>query len=116
MSTAAIHDGLMYIADLSGFVYCLDVKTGHEIWKYDTFAAIWGSTFVADDKVYIGDEDGDVAVLQAGRKMKLLYETNMGASVYTTPVAHDGVLYIVSRTGLFAIEEGIPARKPASTD
>ncbi|NIP19437.1 MAG: PQQ-binding-like beta-propeller repeat protein, partial [Xanthomonadales bacterium] len=51
MSTAAIHDGLLYIADLSGFVYCFDVETGKLHWKYDTFAAIWGSTFVADGKV-----------------------------------------------------------------
>ncbi|MCP3978838.1 MAG: PQQ-like beta-propeller repeat protein [bacterium] len=114
MSTAAIKDGLMYIADLSGFVYCLDVKTGQEYWKYDTFAAIWGSTFVADDKVYIGDEDGDIAVLAHGKKMKLLHEVNMGASAYTTPVAHDGVLYLVTRTKLFAVKDGIPAKaKPA---
>lgn len=115
MSTASIVDGLMYIADLSGFVYCLDARTGEEIWKYDAFAAIWGSTFVADGKVYIGDEDGDVAVLQAGRKMKLLNEVNMGAAVYTTPVAHDGTLYIVSRRKLFAVQEGIapkPKEKP----
>ena len=112
MSTAAIKDGLMYIADLSGFVYCLDVKTGEEVWKYDAFAAIWGSTFLADGKIYIGDEDGDIAVLKAGRKMELLFETNMGTAVYTTPVAKDGIIYVASRTKLFAIEEGIPAKTP----
>jgi outer membrane protein assembly factor BamB len=112
MSTAAIADGLMYIADLSGFVYCLDVKTGQEYWKYDAFAAIWGSAFAADGKVYIGDEDGDVAVLKQGKKLELLHETNLGASVYTTPVAHDGVLYIVTRRKLFAIADGIAPKAP----
>ena len=62
MSTVAIDDNLLYIADLSGFVYCLDANTGEHHWTYDTFAAIWGSTFVADGKVYIGDEDGDLAI------------------------------------------------------
>lgn len=42
MSTVAIHDGLLYAADLSGFVYCLDAKTGKHYWTYDAFAAIWG--------------------------------------------------------------------------
>ena len=28
MSTVAIDDGLLYISDLSGFLYCLDVNTG----------------------------------------------------------------------------------------
>ena len=89
---------------MSGFVYCLDVKTGKSHWKYDTLAAIWGSPFVADGKVYIGDEDGDVSILKVGTKLELLYEVNMGSAVYTTPVAKDGVLYIGGRNTLFAIE------------
>ena len=105
MSTVAIHDDLLYTADLSGFVYCLNAHTGEHYWTYDTYAAIWGSPFVADGKVYIGDEDGDVAVLKAGKKMELIFEVNMGSAVYTTPVAKDSVLYIASRNVLFAIAE-----------
>ncbi len=117
MSTAAIdEEGLLYIADLSGFVYCLDAKTGKHHWTYDTFAAIWGSTFVADGKVYIGDEDGDVAILKAGKgkdgETELINEINMGSAVYTTPVFHDGALYIVSRNKLFVVEEGAQAKPP----
>ena len=103
MSTAAIDGDLMFISDLSGFLYSLDLKTGEKLWTYDTFAAIWGSPMVADGKVYIGDEDGDVAVLTAGREMELLHEINMGGAVYSSPVAVDGRLYIASRTTLFAI-------------
>ena len=105
ISTVAIHDGLLYAADLTGFVYCLDADTGEHYWTYDTFAAIWGSPFVADGKVYIGDEDGDVAVFRTGKEMELLYEVNMGSAVYTTPVAKNKVLYIASRNTLFAIAE-----------
>lgn len=105
MSTVAIDDDLLYTADLSGFVYCLNAHTGEHYWTYDTFAAIWGSPFVADGKVYIGDEDGDVAVLKTGRQKELVFEVNMGSAVYTTPVAKDGVLYIASRNVLFAIAE-----------
>ena len=103
MSTVAIHDGLVYAADLSGFVYCLDAQTGELYWTYDTFAAIWGSPYFVDGKVYIGDEDGDVAVLKAGKQMELLYEVNMGSAVYTTPVAKNGVLYVTNRSTLFAL-------------
>ena len=58
---------------------------------------------MVDDKVLIGDEDGDVAVLKAGKQLELLFEVNMGSAVYTTPVFDDGVLYIASRNRLFAI-------------
>ena len=114
LSTVAIADGLLYAADLSGFLYCLDARTGELFWTYDAFAAIWGSPFVADGKVYLGDEDGDVAVLKHGKKLELIAENNMGSAVYTTPVAHDGTLFIVTRTKLFALKDGIPAKpKPA---
>ena len=106
MSTAAIRDGILYITSLSGFLHALDVDTGAEFWTYDTFAAVWGSPFVADGKVYIGDEDGDVAVLRAGREMELLGEYNMGASTYSTPAVADGVMYILTRNRLWAIQEG----------
>ena len=65
-------------------------RTKHH-WTYDALAAVWGSPLVADGKIYLGDEDGDIAVLRAGKKKELIHEVNMGASVYTTPVAKKGV-------------------------
>ena len=68
ISTAAIKDGLIYLADFSGFLHCLDLKTGKPYWTHDMFAAIWGSPIIIDDKVYLGDEDGDITVLQHGKR------------------------------------------------
>ena len=110
ISSAAIKDDIIYISDLSGFLYALNAQTGEHYWTYDVFAAVWGSAFVADGKVYIGDEDGDVAVLKEGKgkdgEPELLAEMNLGAAAYTTPVAHDGTLFVLARNRLFAFEEG----------
>jgi putative pyrroloquinoline-quinone binding quinoprotein len=103
LSSTAIDGGLVYAADLRGFLSCLDASTGKVVWSHDTFAAVWGSPLVADGKVYLGDEDGDVAVLRAGRTKQVLSEINMGNAVYTTPAAQDGVLYVATRAKLFAI-------------
>jgi outer membrane protein assembly factor BamB len=103
LSTVGVKDGLVYAADLSGNVYCLDQKTGQQYWKYEAFAAIWSSPMVADGKVYVGDEDGDIAILRAGKKMELIAEINMGGAVYTTPHPHGGNLYIATREILYAI-------------
>src|SRR5262249_26462023 len=32
LSTAAVHDGLVYIADMTGFLFCFDAKTGEKYW------------------------------------------------------------------------------------
>ena len=84
ISTAAIKDGLIYLADFSGFLHCLDVKTGQPYWTHDMFAAIWGSPMIIDDKVYLGDEDGDMVVLEHGKTLKVISEQNMGSAVYST--------------------------------
>jgi outer membrane protein assembly factor BamB len=106
VSTGSLHDGLLYYADFSGFLHCLDAKTGQVLWTHDMLAAMWGSTMVAGGKLYLGDEDGDVVVMEAGRQKKLIAEMNLGSSVYSTPVPANGVLYIASRNQLFALAEG----------
>jgi outer membrane protein assembly factor BamB len=106
IASAVVHDGIVYAADLSGFVYAFDAKTGQEYWKHDNFAAIWGSPMVADNKVFLGDEDGDLAILATGKTMKVLNEINMGSSIYTTPNVQDGVLYVLTRNRLVAIKAG----------
>ena len=74
--------------------------------SHDMFAAIWGSPVVIDGKVYLGDEDGDVVVMQAGKEKKLIGEVNMGSSVYSTPVPANGALFIMNRNQLYALALG----------
>jgi outer membrane protein assembly factor BamB len=103
ISTAAVADGLVYISDLKGLLHCLDVKTGTPRWTFDMMAPVWGSPLVADGKVYLGDQDGDVAVLKAGTELKKIAEIDMANAVYGTPVPANGVLYIMTRSELYAI-------------
>jgi hypothetical protein len=42
-------------------------------------------------------------VLQTGRELKKIAEMNMGSSVYSTPVPANGVLFIMTRSELYAI-------------
>jgi outer membrane protein assembly factor BamB len=94
--------GLLFIGDFSGFIHCLDAETGKLYWTYDMKAHMWGSTMVADGKVYAGDEDGDFVVLAASKDKKVISETNLGSAVYGTPVVANGVIYVQSNTHLFA--------------
>lgn len=106
--------GLLFIADFSGFLYCLDAETGQHYWTHDMKAHMWGSTLVADGKVYLGDEDGDFVVMAATKEKKILSEVHMGSPVYSTPVVANGVLYVASNTHLYAIYD--EARAKAQTD
>jgi outer membrane protein assembly factor BamB len=66
-------------------------------------AAVWGSPFVVDGKVFLGDEDGDMSVLKAGRVLEVLAEPNFGNTVYGTPVIANGVMFIMTRSHVYAI-------------
>ena len=103
ISTPAVADGLVYISDFSGYLRCLDAKTGQELWQHDMLAAIWGSPFLVDGRVYLGDEDGDVVVMAHGREKKQIAEMNMGSAVYGTVVPANGVLFLNNRSQLFAL-------------
>ncbi|MCS7024487.1 MAG: PQQ-binding-like beta-propeller repeat protein [Bryobacteraceae bacterium] len=111
ISTGAVYKGLVFYADFSGFLHCLDAKTGKLYWKHDMLAAVWGSPMVIDGKVYLGDEDGDVVILEASTTKKLIAEMNMGSSVYCTPVAANGTLFIANRNQLYALAE---TKKPSA--
>jgi len=106
LSTVSIADGLLYVADFGGSVHCLDLETGKRQWVHDTGAHIWGSTFVADGKVYIGDKSGYLWIFAQGREKKILNKIKFDSTIYQTPVYANGVLYVTSETRLYAIPAG----------
>ncbi len=102
--TVAIKDDLLFVADFSGLFHCLDAKTGKPYWTYDMLAAAWGSPLIVDGKVYIGDEDGDVAVFKHGREAGDHRRDQHGQLASTArPIVANNVLYIANKTHLFAI-------------
>ena len=101
--TVAIKNDLLYISDFSGLFHCLNAKTGKAYWTYDMFAAAWGSPLIVEDKVYIGDEDGDITIFKLSEKQEMIGEINMRNSVYSTPIVANNVLYLANKNTLFAI-------------
>jgi outer membrane protein assembly factor BamB len=111
LSTVSIADGLLYICDVGGRLHCLDAETGECYWVHETKSAVWGSTLVADGKVYTPTPKG-LFVLAAGKEKKVLSQVNVNAVIYATPVVANGTLYLATRTGwLWAICQGGPEKK-----
>ncbi len=107
MSTVAISDGMVFAADLSGFVHCLDFKSGKRHWVHDMLSGIWGSPIVADGKVFIGNEDGNLTIFKASKdKAEVLAEigTKNFSSIYSTPTFANGKMYLSDRKRLYSID------------
>jgi outer membrane protein assembly factor BamB len=77
MSTASVVDDVVYIAELAGFIHCLDAKTGKRYWLYDLKSAIWGSTSYVDGKVYLATARGDLYVFKHEKTPKAIDPLNI---------------------------------------
>ncbi len=121
ISSPTIKNGLLIIPDFSGFVFCLDAKTGKPYWAADLLAQCWGSPLIVEDNVYVGDEDGDVAILklspnpadsvgwnQEYKMFEPLREIVMPTSIYSTPVVANNTMYLSTKNMLYAISAGDP--------
>jgi outer membrane protein assembly factor BamB len=104
VSTPAISDGLVFVADCGRKVYCVDMKTGAVCWSQETKGEIWGSTLVADGKVYVGTRRGDFWIFAASREKKIIRTMDLDSPIHATPVAANGVLYVTTMNWLYAIQ------------
>jgi outer membrane protein assembly factor BamB len=94
--TASIVGDLLFIADMTGALTCLDIRTGKAHWqekigKHITCRSQW----VADGKVYLSNDRGEMHVWAADATKKLLGVSKLGGKP-ATPTAVDGVIYIVN--------------------
>ena len=102
VSTPSIKDDIIYVADYSGLVHCLNAQTGEKYWVYDTKGHIWGSTMIVGDKLLIGNEEGELHILQTGKEMKELATIDFPGPLYATPIFANNTLYIMTMSHLYA--------------
>jgi len=103
VATPIEKDGLLYVGDVGGMVYCLDAATGALVWEHDTYGAIWGSFLLAGDRLYVGNEDGTMTILRSGRKKELLGKIEMDGALYSLPSLVGDALWLTTSNRLYLI-------------
>ncbi len=105
ISTPAVTDDLVFIADIGRNLYCLDRKTGKPHWTHELRGEIWASPYIADGKVYLGSRhrSGDFWIFEASREKKLLANIELGAPISATVTAANGTLFIATMSQLVAV-------------
>ena len=97
----------VYVVNDRGIVWCLDAKTGKEIYgrqrlRSSTYS---GSLVLADGKLYITNEDGLTSVVRAGPKFEILAENDFDDYTLSSPAISDGQIFIRTAAWLWAIGE-----------
>jgi outer membrane protein assembly factor BamB len=104
LCTVSIADGLLYVADVAGRLHCLDLASGRCLWIHETESIVWGSTLVADGKVYLPTAKY-LWILAAGKEKSVLDRINLGSPVWASPVVANGILYVASKNFLWAVKK-----------
>jgi outer membrane protein assembly factor BamB len=94
-----------YSVNDRGILWCLDAKSGQEIWgrqriKSGTYSS---SLVLADGKIYATNEDGVTTVLKAGPIFEVLAENDLNEYMLSSPAISDGRIFMRGTQFLYAI-------------
>ena len=90
-----IHDGYVYLADVSGILNIHNAETGKKCFRDRMFADRHRSTPVyADGRIYIAGRKGTVVVLEPGESGKVLAENELGEEITASPAIAGSRIYV----------------------
>jgi outer membrane protein assembly factor BamB len=105
ISTVSLENGLVFAADFSGIIHCVDATDGKPLWTHDTEAKVWGSTLISDGKVFLGNESGVFTIMAANRVKKVLGSVSFDGPVYSSAITANGVLFVTTDKYLYAVRK-----------
>ena len=103
----------LYVVRDNGVMFCLDAKTGKTLYGPERLrpGTYSGSPVLADNKIYVTNEDGVTMVVRAGPKFEILAQNDLGEYTLSSPAISEGQLFIRTDKALYAI-----GRRATSTD
>jgi outer membrane protein assembly factor BamB len=105
MPTPLILGGRVYVLGNDGIFDCYDLATGDELYREripHVGSGFSASPVVADGRIILSSEDGDMFVVTAG-EFSLVATNPMGEPLMTTPAIVDGTMYVRGERHLFAV-------------
>jgi len=101
----AYHRGRLYLVSDTGVVMCLDASNGQLIWQERLKGRFTISPIVSGDKLILINEKGLATILEAGDKLSILAQNDLGEETLATPALLEGRLYIRTASHLYCIGE-----------
>lgn len=93
--TPLVTKGLIIYGSMNGGIFCLDAKTGAELWHQDTDDGIYASPILVGENVYLIDRAGKVHVCKADRSgFQAVGSPAVGEQVYATPAVVGNGLFV----------------------
>ena len=116
IGSGVIADGHLYTISQNGVAACSDLKTGATVWEErlkgsGSRGSSWSSMLLADGKIFVPNQGGDVFVLRAAPKFELLATNSVGESTNASLAASDGALFLRTDKSLWCFADSTAPKK-----
>ncbi|MBN2807417.1 MAG: PQQ-binding-like beta-propeller repeat protein [Prolixibacteraceae bacterium] len=101
--TPVMKDGLIYTIDTRNVLYCIDAKTGAEIYSLKRRQKYNSSPVYANGYIYFTSVKGETLVLKAGKDLQIVAENKLPGQVYATPAIAQHSIFIRTDSHLYCI-------------
>ena len=103
-SPLVVGDELYLVSD-KGVATCMDAKTGEVHWSERLGGNFCSSPLFADGRIYVGNREGDMFVLQPGKALKIIATNKVDGAVMASPAAVGKSLFVRTDRTLYRIEK-----------
>lgn len=112
MGSGVVHEGHLFAVSDRGVLDCTDLRTGNIVWEQQlkgpgAKSSSWSSLLLADGKIYVPNQSGDIFVLRAGPKYDLLATNSVDEPTNASLAASNGELFMRTDKSLWCF-----AKKP----
>jgi outer membrane protein assembly factor BamB len=106
MGSGVIHDRHLYTISQQGIAGCMDLQTGKKVWEErlrgpGSRGGSWSSMLLADGKIYVPNQSGDIFVLAASPTFEVLATNSVDEATNASLAASDGEIFMRTNNSLW---------------
>ncbi len=95
----------LYIVSDQGIAQCLDAKTGEKVWQQRLGGNYSASLTLADNRIYVNDENGKTFVFAPGKEYQELAVNELEGRTLSSLSFSGGAIYLRTDKHLYRIEQ-----------
>jgi len=110
VGSGVIFAGHIYSIDQNGIAQCTELQTGKKVWEERLRGSaartgVWSSPVLADGKIFVPNQAGDIFVLRASPEFELLATNFVGESTNASLAVSNGEIFLRTDQSLWCFAD-----------
>lgn len=105
MPSPLLVDDLLYLISDAGIATCVDANSGEVVWSERLGGKFAASPLLADGKIYVGNQAGDLLVVRPGRELDVVASNKLDSAIMASPVAIGQQIIVRTAERLYLFEQ-----------